>query len=87
MGAHHQDGNFRILRLDVAHQFQSAAVFERDVRDHKVRLEPFDGFERLAGVFLLTANLHVLFAIDQLSHSVSDHRVIVHQENSRPFVF
>ena len=43
MGADRQDGQARILRLDVAHQFETAAVLERKIGDDEIRLELLDG--------------------------------------------
>ena len=87
VSADHQHRQTRMLRLDVAHQFQAAAVLERKVGDHQVGLQLLDGTQRFRGILLFTANDEVALTVDQLSNAETHHRVIVHQQDSLPVVF
>src|ERR1035441_6359705 len=74
------------LRFDVAHQLQTAAVFQRNVGDDQVRLERSEGPERLGCVFLFAANHEVALLINELCNTETDDRVIVHQQDPFPLI-
>ncbi len=76
----------RLLRFNVAHQLQSTAVFERNVRYYQVRLEPVDGVHSAGRIFLLTAHDKVGLAIYELGDAKAHHRVIIHQQDPRAVV-
>ena len=86
MGADHQHLQAGLLGLDIPHQLQPAAVFQGNIRDHQVRLERADGAQCLGGVFLLTAHDQVALLVDQLGDAVAHHRMVVHEQDSRPVV-
>src|SRR6266404_2917683 len=84
--AYHQHWQPGILRFNVAHQLQSTAVFERNVRYYQVRLEPVDGVHGAGRIFLLTAHDKVGLAIYELGDAKAHHRVIIHQQDPRAVV-
>ena len=86
MHAYHQHWQPGILRLNVAHQLQSAAVFQRNVRNHQIRLERVDGVHSAGRIFLLTAHDKVGLAIYELGDPEAHHRVIIHQQDPRAVV-
>jgi len=82
MRADNQDGHFSKLGFDIAHEFQTAAVFEGDIGDDQVGSELFDSGESLGGIFFLTAYNHVALAIDQLGNAIAHDGVVIDQQDS-----
>src|SRR5215468_2799969 len=75
-----------MLCLNVADEVQAITVFERDVDDNQVRLEPGHIFERSVTILLLTANHQVMLLIDKPRQSVPSYRVIIHQQDAHPMI-
>ena len=79
MDANDEYGQTGILGLNVAHQFQAAAVFERDVGNYQTGFEAADGAHGAGGILFLPADDHIRLPINKLRNPIAHHRVIVHQ--------
>src|ERR1051326_970122 len=87
VSADDEDGKFRILGLDVAHEFKTAAVFEGDVRDDKVWLEGGDSGKSFGSFLFFAADDEVALAIDKLSDAVANNGVVIDEQNAGAIIF
>ncbi len=78
----HEHGQFGTLRMDVAHQFQSVALRERNVDDDDIRGQRANGGTCLAFGLHFAADDEIRLRLDHAAQALPDDRMIVDDQDA-----